>query len=78
MNIIVGLLKLSFPTDVWHLNSPKINSMPSHLNDQLDISMTAKEMREKLKKGRWKDPRREDKGDIRRRFQIINYTFLIE
>ena len=43
----------------------------SSLNEELDLPMTAKEMKEKLERKRKKDPRREDKGDIRRRFEMI-------
>ena len=38
---------------------------------ELDLPDTAKEMKERLEKKRKKDPRTEDKGDIRRRFQMI-------
>ena len=37
---------------------------------KLDLSMSAKEMKQTLERRRKKDPRREDKGDIRRRFQM--------
>ena len=44
---------------------------PSSVNEELDLPVTAKEMKEKLERRRRKDPRREDKGDTRRRFEMI-------
>ena len=51
-------------------SQPKKQEISKNKEEKLNLLVSAKEMRETLERGRRKDPRREDKGDIKRRFQM--------
>ena len=49
---------------------PRTQERSKAKEEKLNLSVSAKEMRETLDRRRRKDPRREDKGDIKKRFQM--------